>query len=65
MAQELALSYDTELQSRFRSKANWVNMLNLDASLNVTDFMSVRLGTISTCSTNDGSLLPNILTYSN
>lgn len=65
MAQEFGLSYDTELQSRFRDKANWVNLLKLDASLNIKDFISVRVGTISTCSTNDGPLLPNILTYSN
>ena len=50
MAQEFGLSYDTELQSRFRDEANWVNLLKLDASLNVNNFMSVRVGTISTCS---------------
>lgn len=65
MAQEIGLSYNTELQSRFREKANWVNLLKLDASLNINDFMTVRVGTISTCSTNDDPLLPNILTYSN
>ena len=65
MAQEFGLSYDTELHSRFRDEANWVNLLKLDASLNVNNFMSVRVGTISTCSTNDGSILSNILTYSN
>ena len=65
MGHEIGLSFDSELQSRIRDKVNWVNLLKLDASLSINDFMSVRIGTISTCSTNDGSVLSNILTYSN
>ncbi len=63
--QELSLSYTSEWQTDFQTKANWINLLQAETSLNISSGLTARLGTISTCRTNKDHIVSDMLTYSN
>lgn len=64
-AQEATLSYSSELQTGFGEKANWVNLLQLGASVGLGGGLSAQVGTISTSNTNGEHLIPDLLGFSN
>lgn len=64
-SQQPTLSYITELQYDFHDKAKWVNLLQTEMTFDINPHLSAAISTISTCSTDDRHLLPDLLTYSN
>lgn len=65
MAQGIALTYTTELQTDFRRETNWVNLLRADFSLPLTSVLGLEASTISVAKTHKESLLDNLQTFSN
>lgn len=48
LAQELQVSYTTELQSDFKQGSNWVNLLRLDFTHSLGKHTTLQASTIST-----------------
>ena len=64
-AQEFGLEYTTELQTRFKKEANWVNRLQLEASVDIGKYFSVQAASVSTATTVSEPLIYNMITFSN
>lgn len=64
-SQELNLAYFSEWQTDFKRRANWINMLQMEGSLNISPGWSASLGTISVCKTYGGNMISDMLAYSN
>ena len=60
-----ALSYATEWQTDFRSKANWVNLLQLEGEINLNPEFRAVAKTISTCKTAADGIMSDLLAFSN
>lgn len=56
LAQELQVSYTTELQSDFKQGNNWVNLLRLDFTHSLGKHTTLQAATISTARTRPESL---------
>lgn len=64
-AQELGMTYTTELQTDFRRGANWVNLLRTDFQQRITPWLSFDFASISIAKTRNGRLADDMLTFSN
>lgn len=62
---ELNLDYTTELQTGFRNRYNWVNLLHSDISCRLSRNMGFRISTISISETTDERIIDDRLTFSN
>ena len=65
LAQELQVSYTTELQSDFKQGSNWVNLLRLDFTHSLGKHTTLQAATISTARTRAESLADDFQTFSN
>ena len=65
LAQELQVSYTTELQSDFKQGSNWVNLLRLDFTHSLGKHTTLQASTISTARTRIESLADDFQTFSN
>ncbi len=65
LAQELQVSYTTELQSDFKQGSNWVNLLRLDFTHSLGKHTTLQAATISTARTRTESLADDFQTFSN
>ena len=65
LAQELQVSYTTELQSDFKQGSNWVNLLRLDFTHSLGKHTTLQAATISTARTRSESLADDFQTFSN
>ena len=65
LAQELQVSYTTELQSDFKQGNNWVNLLRLDFTHSLGKHTTLQAATISTARTRPESLADDFQTFSN
>mgnify|MGYP000941938509 CR=1 FL=1 len=65
LAQELQVSYTTELQSDFKQGSNWVNLLRLDFTHSLGKHTTLQASTISTARTRTESLADDFQTFSN
>ena len=62
---ELNVDYTTELQTNFRNRANWVNLLHLDLSCRLKHGLGFRVSTISISETTENRVMEDLLTFSN
>lgn len=65
LAQELQVSYTTELQSDFKQGSNWVNLLRLNFTHSLSKHTILQAATISTARTRAESLADDFQTFSN
>ena len=65
LAQELQVSYTTELQSDFKQGSNWVNLLRLNFTHSLGKHTTLQAATISTARTRTESLADDFQTFSN
>lgn len=64
-AQDFGIEYTSELQTDFNKGTNWVNLLRMDLSLPIREYLKIDIATISTAKTREERLVNDLQTFSN
>lgn len=64
-AQKFGLDYTSEFQTDFKNNYNFLNLLKLEAEINITNHLSFQASTISTAKTNEEKLVDDFQGFSN
>lgn len=64
-AQKFGLDYTSEFQTDFKNNYNFLNLLKLQAEVNISKHLSFQASTISTAKTNENKLIDDFQGFSN
>lgn len=64
-AQKFGLDYTSEFQTDFKNNYNFLNLLKLEAEINISKHLSFQASTISTAKTNEAKLIDDFQGFSN